>query len=323
MRNTVVTYRRLLREAAGIEPERLSALGAAVGQRLERLRPDLVAELEGIAAGAGVPAEELLAVNARTELLAGHETAGECSVIGVLGPERVRLAENWDWHPALAPSMVAWTVPLGGDAWMTTVTEAGILGKIGLSSHGLAVALNFLASTRDSGADGVPVHVLLRMVLDSCASAAEALELLLNADVSASACVTVAGAEPDGRALVAVELSPPGPALVWPDDDGLLIHTNHFLAGPAAGRDTIAHAQPASLLRLRHLRARLRAGAAIEDVLRAHFPRPYGICRHPDPRDPWAQRRATVVSVVMDPGARTLALSAGTPCDHAWEPVGA
>jgi isopenicillin-N N-acyltransferase-like protein len=204
---------------------------------------------------------------------------------------------------------------------MTTVTEAGILGKIGLNSHGVAVALNFLASTRDTGADGVPVHVLLRMTLDSCRTVAEALELLLRAPVGASACVTVAGAEPDGRDLAAVELSPSGPALVWPGGDGLLVHTNHFLAGPVGGRDAIAHAEPASFLRLRHLRARLRAGAGLEAALRAHFPRPYGVCRHADPRDPWAQRRATVVSVVMDPGAGTLALSSGTPCDHVLESV--
>ncbi len=302
-------------------PEQLAAHGASVGERLERERPDLVLELEGVAAGAGVPVEELLAVNARTELLAGRPVAGECSVAGLLGTGRVRLAQNWDWHPALAPSMVVWTVPLARDAWLTTVTEAGMLGKIGLSSHGVAVALNFLASTLDRATDGTPVHVLLRMVLDSCGSIAEALELLLRTPVSASACVTVAGAEPDGRSLAAVELSPSGPALVWPDERGLLVHTNHFLEGPVAGRDAIAHVEPASFLRLRHLRARLDGAGGVEQALRAHFPRPYGVCRHVDPHDDWAQQRATLASVVMDPGAGTLAVTAGPPCDHPFEAI--
>ena len=321
MRATLVTYRRLLLEAAGVEPAALAARGAAVGERLERERPDLVLELEGIAAGAGVPVEELLAVNARTELLAGHACAGECTLAGVLHPAGVRLAQNWDWHPALARSMVVWTVPLEGDAWMTTVTEAGMLAKLGLNSHGLAVGLNFLASTLDGGSSGMPVHPLLRMVLDSCRSVAEALELLLRTPVGASACVTVAGAEADGHALAAVELSPRGASLVWPDEGGRLVHANHFLAGPPAGRDAIAHAEPASFLRLRHVRARLEGGAALEDVLRAHFPRPYGVCRHEDAGDAWAQRRATLISVVMDPGAGTLALAAGPPCERPFETV--
>jgi isopenicillin-N N-acyltransferase-like protein len=321
VRNTLVTYRRLLHEAAGVEPADLAARGAAVGERIERERPDLVFELEGIAAGAGVPVEELLAVNARTELLAGRPVAGECTLAGVLGPAKVRLAQNWDWHPALAASTVLWTIPLEDGGWMTTVTEAGMLGKLGLSSHGLAVGLNFLASTHDDGADGMPVHVLLRMVLDSCRSAAEALELLLRTAVGASACVTIAGAEADGHALAAVELSPAGPALVWPDGAGRLVHANHFLAGPVAGSDAIAHAEPASLLRRRHAQARLEGGAGLEDVLRSHFPRPYGICRHEDARDAWAERRATLVSVVMDPGAGTLALAAGRPCECPFETI--
>jgi isopenicillin-N N-acyltransferase like protein len=324
VRNTLVTYRRILSEAAGVEPARLAVLGAAVGERLERRRPDLVLEVEGIAAGAGVPVEELLAVNARTELLAPHAgRAGECSVAGVLEPAGVRLAQNWDWHPALSDSMVIWTLPLPGDGWMTTVTEAGMLGKIGLNSSGVAVGLNFLASTLDGGDGGVPVHVLLRMVLDSCGSAAEALQLLLSTPVDASACVTVAGAEPDGRALAAVELAPAGPGLVWPDERGRLVHTNHFLAGPAAGQDALALAEPASFLRLRHLRARLEGGDGIGEALRAHFPRPFGLCRHEDVGDPWADRRATLVSVVMDPGAGTLAVADGPPCEHPFTTVDA
>jgi isopenicillin-N N-acyltransferase-like protein len=322
VRNTVATYRRLLHEAAGIAPERLATHGAEVGQRLERDRPDLVAEIEGIATGAGVPAEELLAVNARTELLAGH-ASGECSVLGVIGAERVRLAQNWDWHPAQAPSMVVWTIAPPGGPWLTTVTEAGMLAKIGLSSHGLAVGLNFLTSTLDGGTGGVPVHALLRMVLDSCASATEALQLLLAAPVSASACITLAASEPEGRALAAVELSPAGHGLVWPDGHGRLVHTNHFLAGPGRRHDAAACSEPSTLLRHRHLAGLLARDVGVEEALRAHFPRPHAVCRHDEPRDAWAERRATLLSVVIDPGARTLALAPGPPCERDHVPVAA
>lgn len=191
-----------------------------------------------------------------------------------------------------------------------------MLGKLGVSSHGIAVGLNFLASTRDGGVDGVPVHALLRMVLDSAGSAGEALGLLLGAEVTASACVTVAAAEPDGRALAAVELSPAGPMVVWPDDRGVLVHANHFAAGPPAGDDALVREQPATLLRERHVRELLAGGVSLERALASHFPRPHGVCRHDDPAAPWAERRATLLSLVADPAARTLAIAAGPPCER-------
>jgi isopenicillin-N N-acyltransferase-like protein len=317
VRNTVAAYRRLLGQAAGIEPTALATLGADVGQRLERERPDLVAEVEGMAAGAGVPAEDLLAVNARTELLAGHVAEGECTLAGLAGRERIVLGQNWDWHPALARSMVAWTIAHERGGWLTTVTEAGMVGKLGVSSHGIAIGLNFMASTRD-GTGGMPVHALLRIVLDSATSASEALELLLRAEPSASACITVAAAEPDGMALAAVELAPSGPAVVWPDERGVLVHANHFAAGPPGGADALVQEQPSTLLRERHVRALLGDGASVEQALRSHFPTPHGVCRHDDPAVPWAERRATLLSLVADPGARTLAIAPGPPCEHPY-----
>ena len=199
--------------------------------------PELVDELDGIAAGAGQDTLELLAINARSELLSPIAVT-ECSSIGRLRGAGVSLAQNWDWHPDLAPARVLLTTAPPGDPWFVTMTEAGILAKVGLNARGLATALNFLTCSVDGGLDGVPVHVLLRVLLERCGSATDALELLMGARVSASACVTIAVAEPGGAALFAVELSPGGAALVRPDADGLLIHTNHFLVPPAQGDDT-------------------------------------------------------------------------------------
>jgi isopenicillin-N N-acyltransferase-like protein len=312
---TVATYERMLREAAGLGPGDLRAAGADVGSAVAARRPDLVEELEGIAAGAQRPLETLLAINARTELLAGRG-AGECSVVGVLGDRGVTLAQNWDWHPQLLGARVLWTIE-GEDRWLTTVTEAGILAKIGCNGAGLAVALNFLTSTADGGAGagaGIPIHVLLRSVLDGCDSLLEALTLLLQAPVTASSCVTVAGREPGGCGLVAVELSPLGPGVVWPDDDGVLVHTNHFLAPPPGLVDTQPREHPSTLLRHWRLRRRLREGADAETALADHHGAPEAICRHVAPGGAWADRRATLLSVVMDPGRPTLRLAAGSPC---------
>ena len=60
------------------------------------------------------------------------------------------LAQNWDWHPDLRASTVVWIVE-HDDRWFATLTEAGILAKIGLNSAGLGVCLNILRTTADGG----------------------------------------------------------------------------------------------------------------------------------------------------------------------------
>ena len=258
---------------------------------------------------------ELAAVNARTELLAGA-TGTECSVIAYSDGRRATLAQTWDWHPDLAPAAMTWTVHQPGGRWFTTATEAGILGKLGCTSTGLACGLNLLACSLDGGTDGVPVHVLLRLVLERCDRADEALALLRGARTSASSCVTIA----EGGTAVAAEVSPAGVTLAHPDADGWLVHTNHFLAGPAAGSDT----QPmlGTVARREVLVRLLRRGVPAIDALATHAPAGEPVCRHGDPPDtPWAERRATLLALAADPARRELRIAPGPPCSNGFARV--
>ena len=269
-----------------------------------------------MAAGAGVEAELLLAVNARTELLA-PAMGGECSLLAEASRDGATIAQNWDWHPALAASLVIWRVRQPGGRWFATLTEAGMLAKIGVSSAGVACGLNFLRSSHDGASRGVPVHVLLRVVLDRCDTVGDALRRLAVLPTRASACLTLAGA--DGTA-VAIELSPSGWRLVLPGSDGRLAHTNHFLAGPPEGDDLEALEAPSSALRLWDLR-RLPAGAPLAAALRSHAGAPESICRHEREADAWPDRRATLASVVLDAGARSMRVAAGSPCSSPYSEV--
>jgi isopenicillin-N N-acyltransferase-like protein len=307
----------MLSEAHGLSGRRLAAAGSAVGRAVAERWPELAEEVEGLAAGAGQAAAELWAVNARTELLGG---TGECTLAGRLRGGGVQLGQNWDWHPDLAASRVVWTVEHDG-GWFTTVTEAGMLAKLGLSSRGLASGLNFLGSTADGGAEGVPIHVLLRLVLSHCDTLADALRLLLGARVSASSCIALAAFEAGTPALLAVELSPAGAAVVWPDADGVLVHANHFASPLPGTRDTEPLERPGTLLRAWHLRRLVAAGAGLEEALGSHFPAGEGICRHGGADVTWAERRATLLSLVADPASLTLKLAGGPPCESPYAAI--
>jgi isopenicillin-N N-acyltransferase-like protein len=253
-------------------------------------------ELAGMAAGADVPLRALLALNARTEVLAGVGPT-ECSVVGAGG----LLAQNWDWHPALAESTVIW-ISDHGPGWFVTLTEAGMLAKIGLNDAGLGVCLNMLCSSTDGGHDGTPIHVLLRQVLATCRSVDEAVAVLTEAKVSASSAVTVA--QPGD--VASVELSPGG-ANVLRGSVGA--HTNHFLEPPKAGRDTIE--SESTVPRLEVVRT-----APLLDALRSHDGHPNGVCRHVDDSVPWADQVVTVASVVMNLAHLRFHVAAGQPCTH-------
>ena len=277
---TVALYRRLLQGMS------LREAGSGV-----RLPDELMDEVEGIASGARVNVFELLAVNARTELLAGG-----CSLVA----RDSWLAQTWDWHPDACA--VAWTI-VREEGWLCTVTEPGMVAKLGINSGGLACGLNFLATTADR-LGGTPVHALARGVLE-CADATEARALLASATAGASVALTVAALGD----LFTAELSPGGTRFVAPDADGWLVHTNHFLLAPARGAD--AQAEPGTSARREHLAGRMRAGWTVAEALAEHAPALEPVCRHAD-GSAWAERRATLLAVWAEPGR--LRVAAGAPC---------
>jgi isopenicillin-N N-acyltransferase-like protein len=318
--NTAAVYARIFREDRGLGPMDIAGHAREVEAEIRAFRPALAEEIEGIAAGAGQPADLLFAINARTELLAGGAlagaTVGECSTVATVDAAHASglLVQNWDFHPDLRGSRVVWMIDEAGGRRFTTFTEAGIVAKIGASSDGVALAINFLASELDGGLEGVPVHVLCRAVLAEARTVQEARDLVAGTTVSASVCMTVAGPDAAGGVTArAFELWPGGMAELAPDPERPWIaHTNHFL-GPIGVRDVIAEGGDGASSRGRMQRlvatlertpapdaARLtellswRGGPGLEPIFRTE-----------DPDLPWLRRCATLATLAFEvPGGR-------------------
>jgi isopenicillin-N N-acyltransferase-like protein len=315
--NTVAVYERMLREDRGLGSSEVGERGREAAARIRAFRPALAEEIEGIASGAGQAPDVLFAVNARTELLAGGLVAGtsaECSTVAVLDAERASgvLVQNWDFHPDLAASRVLWTVDDGDARRFTTFTEAGILAKIGSNAHGVALAINFLATDRDGGLDGVPVHALCRTVLEEARTVADARALIAGTAVSASVCMTVAGPDgTEGEARVeayALERWPggteeqtTGPDRPW------IAHTNHFL-DPIDAHDTLAEGPsgPSTHGRMDRLVATLEGAPALDAAQIAELlgsrggPGVVPIFQADVPTLPWLERCATLATIGLE-----------------------
>jgi len=197
---SIATYARLF-AFCGIDWTEAQCRGAAYREAIGDLGGGLLEEIEGIAEGSGRRVDEVLALNTRTEILpptypgephprwreldAGNRAGGvpdwgECTAIAVPGAVSASggslLAQNWDWLGAQRDALILLRVQQAQGPAYLTLTEAGMLAKIGFNEHGFGVCLNILRSSADGRTIGTPVHPLLRAMLD-CRDVDEATEM--------------------------------------------------------------------------------------------------------------------------------------------------
>lgn len=320
---TVTAYQQLFDRAAGTAVD-MQHWGRLALEQITRFAPALADEIGGIAEGAGQPVSSIAAINARTEVLAavglGTRLPHECStVVQLRGSEAPLSLQAWDWYAALQDSWLVWEVPHSDGRLTTSMTEYGIVGKIGVNNRGLGVHFNILHHRDDGAGLGVPVHVLARSLLDDAQDLNQALARAAQASVTASTSLTLVAAARGEAAAVSVELSPAGPGYALPDDAGLLVHTNHFLTAPGRHDDTELRNGPDTVLRYDMLRRALAGSEHVDinDVLKAmssHLLGGGATCCHVDPALPPAAQFQTLAIVVLDVGAGTLAAHPGGAC---------
>jgi isopenicillin-N N-acyltransferase-like protein len=316
--------------ASGADPELVRRVAAEALEETRAWAPALADEIAGVAAGAGLDVWRIAALNARTEVLAaaGAASRAECSAFVARGApgEPPRTVQTWDWHDHLRGGLLATRLePRPGHA-VHLFTEMGIVGKIGLNGAGLGLHFNILAHADDGGPTGVPVHVVARRILDDATTIDEATALAASAPVSASTVLTVVTFDGRSGAARGLELSPAGLAVLEPDGDGVLLHTNHFLDPELARGERHGPEDPGTYGRLDELARRTPAlRAAADPTARASALLDHReatpLCCHPEPGAGAGDRWETLLTAALDLGAGELLLHEGGPCrvrDGEW-----
>ncbi|HEU5010952.1 MAG TPA: C45 family peptidase [Roseiflexaceae bacterium] len=347
IRHSIASYARLFAYRKGAAWAAMQQAAEAYLPVLREYAPDVLEEMRGIADGAGVALLEIVALNARTELISGssrevmhpayYDTLatnqaagvpdhGECTTVAALPETTVRretlLAQTWDWNGDQREACVILRYQRPDLPDAITVTEGGIVAKIGLNTAGVGVCLNILASLADGAEPGMPVHVLLRQLLD-VRSVEEGIALAHRARAGASSCVTVA--DKAGHA-VSMEVTPSNVGLLYPHD-GLLVHTNHCVVdGTRAGeRPPIATSstQPRfdRATELLHAERQNITTATLIDVLRDREGDDMAICRLPNLGLHPADRVESVLGVVMELDRGVMHIAPNVPCKAEFEPV--
>lgn len=293
-------------------------------QPIETYAPHLLEEMRGIAEGAGISLDEVLALNCRTEILslAAIPLREECTAVFV-APEATAdghtlVAQNWDWSNVLRGGAVLLRVEQPGWPTVLTLTEAGMVGKIGFNSAGVGVVTNFLR--HDHRRVGVPFHVILREALNASrlGLAVAAVYRDMRAD-SGNYLLAHAGGE-----AIDLEAIPSDVGFLHPQD-GLLVHTNHFLTPRLQPGDSGIVESDNTLMRYGRAVRLLRAQVGritvetLKSLFRDHFDHPKSICRHPDPSQAEVERSATLASMIVDLTAGEMYVTAGEPCETEYQ----
>lgn len=331
-------YTRLFQKSCGLGWPEVTAEAARYVSPLERLAPRHLEEIRGIAAGAGLDVLDVLALNVRTEINFGLFTdaarkldvpSDGCTALSWLvppagsgsGSPQSWLAQNWDWVGEQGNNLIVCHISQPGTGLpdLAMVTEAGIIGKIGLNARGVGCCLNAIRC-RGVDPEKLPIHFALRAVLES-ASLEAAASHVERVGVAGSGHILVA----DPAGAVGLECTSRWVKRLPAAADGRLCHTNHLvLPHPDVDEPPWLADSPRRLARIEALTTGLAAApprdaAALFELFKDKDGFPTSINRH------YAagvgNSTVTVFNIIMDLTGRRAEVKFGQPTDYREETV--
>ncbi|KAF2458594.1 acyl-coenzyme A:6-aminopenicillanic-acid-acyltransferase [Lineolata rhizophorae] len=321
VRRSIRFYATLFEEKSGMDWAQVRQTALEFETIIRQKWPAYLQEMSGLAVGAGVALTDIVALNVRTEIAFGlFQDPDGCTALAWHTEHSSFLCQNWDWEPAQKANLLRLRIFRPPLPAIAMVTEAGIIGKIGLNSHGVAVTLNAIKAAGLSRTR-LPCHLALRRALES--TSADAATLALKAEGVAAACaITVA----DPARAAALECSAKDVVELGPDRRGAVLHTNHYVAPHAVGvRD--ARYLPDSGPRLERLgelcdrvveKSGVESGREVvltterlKEVFRDEKGLPGAICRAADGQS----QTETLFGIVMDLRGRKADVTVGRPVD--------
>ncbi len=282
----------------------------------EKYSPDSCDELRGMAEASGLSARDLMILQIRNQLQ--NEPEAGCtslSLASAAGQGRL-LAQNWDNDPGLDPFTVVLTRKPTGKHAILNVTQAGLIAYIGLNDAGMGVCLNTLPAP--SRPIGVPHYFTVREIyeatdLDGAIHAVRRAHRAIPANIMLTS--------PDGPADLEVTID--DVHVLRADAQGRVTHTNHCrhpaLKDIPSNYPELIQSRPRQD-RIDRLLAEGSANSTdrVKNILRNHEDHPRSICRHQN-ADPGVGHWQTVFSVIIEPEARQMHVTRGTPCDMPFE----
>jgi len=286
-------------------------------KQIEDFAPHYLDEMRGIAAGANVPFEDIVMINARTEVLAkaraekvkavDAEPGDGCTGALVL-PERSATGnllhgQNWDWRAECVETSIVLRVRSDDGPDFLTFVEAGGLARSGFNSAGVSITANYLESDRDFTQLGVPLSLIRRKVLEQTQFSL-AMKAVATTPKSCSNNIMLGMAQGFG---IDFECTTNEAFPIYPGEDQLIVHANHWMSPVALGKlvdggianSPDSHYRDWRVRKLLNQKGKL-GRQDLRDAFFDDFGTPYAVCRPPRPGSN-DNLSATVAMVVMEP----------------------
>ena len=323
VRRSADIYARALQTLKFSEAD-LRKLVTSFTRAIEEFEPAYLEEMRGIAAGAGVSFEDVLMINARTEIIAqarrGRLTpltpaiprSDECTGAAILPGRSANgnflQGQNWDNRQDCADTIIILRIVREDGPDVLTFVEAGGLARYGMNAAGVTLNGNGMASSRDYQQDGIPLPLVRRKALEQ-EHYALALQVVTSTPKACS-CNVILGTQL-GFA-VSLECAPDETFLIYPEDD-LVVHANHWTSPVALGKlkETGISGSPESLYRDQRVRQHLiEAGARLgtQDLKAAFadtYASPFSVCR-PARVSAQGYPSCTTATLIMEPAIGIL-----------------
>ena len=176
----------------------------------------------GVADGAKVELSDIIAINVRTEIAFGLFSDG-CTALSWRTEGASFLAQNWDWNEEQKPNLIQLTIEQPEKPTIKMITEAGLIGKIGLNSAGVGICLNAIKA-KGMDPTRLPCHLGLRMALESW-SREEAVRQLEKHGIASGCHMLVA----DATGGIGLEWSAFDLRKITMNGKKQVFHANHYL----------------------------------------------------------------------------------------------
>jgi hypothetical protein len=222
--------------------------------------PDLMAELEATAEGAGISVDELYALQLLDEewayraRRAAVRPRDKCSSLAIVeSPRLTWIAQNMDLAAYTDGFQALLAIDDGDNPPALIFTAAGMIGLMGVNAAGVGVCVNSLPQL-PSALEGVPVAFVVRRLLQA-RSADEACRFLTALPHATNQHYLIAG---PGE-VRSFEASCAAVVQYRPTDASRVLHTNHPLTDAPATPEPDS-ARENSVARLKSLQSRLGRG---------------------------------------------------------------
>lgn len=315
---------------SGISPEQATDVALRFRPFVQEHAAFLDEEIVGLAEGAGIELAQAYLLQVRAEvygvLLGAAGAANECTTFAVLpeatGTGTALAGQNADLPDLYADLMIVIQVHPDDEPGVLMAVPAGQVSYIGINEAGMAAFGNFLHC--DGWGVGFPRYLFSRYALAQGSTAA-AMAGLRGLPRAASRNLVLIDADHD---VVDLENTPSRDAEVRPVD-GLLSHTNHYVAPELQGEE---RAEPRYLrnsrVRLDRVTALLREHRGRIDpptmaaILRDRSDAPDALSVQqfddPDRGAAAADQYMTVASVIAEPQRGRMWVTGGPPSQSGY-----